>query len=320
MCKQNKNSSLISIVIPTYNRGSLIHDTLNSVVNQSYNNWECLIIDDGSTDNTIEVLQPYLKHDQRFKLYSRSSDHKKGPSGCRNQGIDLSKGEYIIFFDSDDIVHPDNLKICLDILDSHKEFSYCRYDKKPFKGDWQSREFEKKEDLKISPVSLKVIHKIVTNELPFACCTVMWRRKVLGEMRFNEKLSYAEEWEYYIRILVKGIKGASLNTELYYNRKHSNSNTGQFWAYNAERRRSNIAAVLKTIETLHLNNLLNAYLNKYFMRLGFFLNSSEVLQKTLVYSEKGVIYKCKYLVGFYLYPVLKPMFRLKERFLKKIKN
>ena len=303
---------LVSIIIPTYNRAHLIAETLNSILNQSYKNWECLIIDDGSTDNTEFVVAQFLK-DDRFKYYHRTSGYLKGPSGSRNYGIDIAKGEKIIFFDSDDIVHPDNLKICVDVLNRNPELSYCRYEKQPFTGEWNSAEFDSKEDLDLTILNIKDIDEIVTNDLPFACCTVMWRHNALGTMRFDEKLCYAEEWEYYIRILAGGIEGASLSTALYYNRKHARSNTGEFWAYNEIRRESNIAAVLQTLQTLSQNKLLNDHLSKHFIRLGFFLNSIEVLSKALFYSDKGAIYRYKYLMGFYIYPVLRPFFRLKGK-------
>lgn len=307
----------VSIIVPTYNRAHFIAETLKCIENQSFKKWECLIIDDGSTDNTRELLKPFLEKDQRFKFYSRSKIHLKGPSGCRNQGIELSKGENIIFFDSDDVIHPDNLKICIDILNQYPELSYCRYEKQAFKGEWLNKSFENKDNFKVAVIDLKDIAPIVTNKLPFACCTVMWRRKALGAMRFDEKLSYAEEWEYYIRLLSEGIRGASLNTVLYYHRKHPKSNTGEFWAHHKIRRDSNISAILKSMETLKIKRLLTERLTKYFIRLGFFLDSRQVLQKALSYSAKGMIFKFKYQAGFYLYPVIRPILRLKGKLFKK---
>ena len=110
------NIPQVSIIMATYNRAHLIEETLDSILNQSFINWECLIIDDGSTDNTTEVLRPYLLKDLRLRYSERTKDHKKGLSGCRNQGLELAKGDYIIFFDDDDMVHPDNLKICMEVL------------------------------------------------------------------------------------------------------------------------------------------------------------------------------------------------------------
>lgn len=94
------NNSLISVIIPTYNRAHLINDTLDSVLAQTYTNWECLIVDDGSTDNTKEVISEYINKDKRFNYLLNKRN--KGAQGARNTGVLSSKGEFVIFFDSDD--------------------------------------------------------------------------------------------------------------------------------------------------------------------------------------------------------------------------
>lgn len=98
--------SLVSIIIPTFNRADLISETLDSIVNQNYANWECLVVDDGSTDETTQVVSTYQKKDPRIKLHSRPKSKKKGANSCRNYGLHLSSGDYIQFFDSDDIMKP----------------------------------------------------------------------------------------------------------------------------------------------------------------------------------------------------------------------
>ncbi|WP_165730502.1 glycosyltransferase family 2 protein [Polaribacter sp. 20A6] len=98
-----KINPLVSIIIPTYNRAKLIKETLNSIVAQTYSNWECIIVDDGSTDNMLAILEAYTQKDKRFHYYTRPSTRKKGANACRNYGLDIAKGDYIIFFDSDDV-------------------------------------------------------------------------------------------------------------------------------------------------------------------------------------------------------------------------
>ena len=97
---------LISIVVPTYNNEKFLDKCVESILSQTYHEFELLIINDGSTDNTINVLQPYLKKDQRIKLHNTKN---KGVSSARNLGISKAKGEYICFIDSDDWVEKDYL-------------------------------------------------------------------------------------------------------------------------------------------------------------------------------------------------------------------
>ncbi len=304
----------VSIIMPTFNRANLISESLNSILAQTFVNWECIIVDDGSTDNTKEILQPYLEKDVRFNYVERSSNYSKGPSGCRNMGIDLSKGIYLIYFDSDDIIHPENLQTCFDVI-SKGDYKFCRYDKTPFIGKWEGNSFTN-EPFEIEEFSLKDIAKMVTMEYGFACCTVMWKKCCLNGKRFNEELTYAEEWEFYTRLLIQDITGASINKTLYYNRKHPNSNTGEFWNNDPVRRDSNLKAVKLVINNLSKKGLLSPNLVQYFISTGFFLKEISVIEDVLKYSNAGTLKRLKYLWGFRIYPVLKPFFNLKAKLKK----
>lgn len=93
---------MVSIIIPVYNRADLIPKTLNSVQNQTYQNWECIVVDDRSTDNTKDVIETFCKSDSRFLCFVNNG--LKGAQDARNTGMRLAKGEYIIFLDSDDLI------------------------------------------------------------------------------------------------------------------------------------------------------------------------------------------------------------------------
>lgn len=97
-------SNLVSIIIPNYNRETLIGETLDSIISQTYQNWECIIVDDGSTDKSVEVVEQYIKQDSRFILIERPKSYPKGANACRNIGMKKASGEYLIFFDSDDLM------------------------------------------------------------------------------------------------------------------------------------------------------------------------------------------------------------------------
>ena len=101
--RMNESNPLVSIIIPAFNRADFIAETLDSVYNQTYYNWECIVIDDGSVDDTVEIVERYCFLDTRFKLYQRDRESKGAPT-CRNIGLDKSKGQFIIFLDSDDLL------------------------------------------------------------------------------------------------------------------------------------------------------------------------------------------------------------------------
>lgn len=109
-------NNLISVIIPTFNRASLIGETLDSVLSQTYNNWECIIVDDGSIDGTKEAIEVYSTNDKRFKYFQRPTDRKKGASPCRNYGLEMAKGDYIQFLDSDDLLENNKFEEQIKVL------------------------------------------------------------------------------------------------------------------------------------------------------------------------------------------------------------
>ena len=96
----------ISVIIPVYNREQTIGRCLDSILNQSYGNWECILVDDGSTDRTGHICEAYVRKDNRLRVYHQEN---KGVSVSRNKGLEYACGNYITFVDSDDYVHPDYL-------------------------------------------------------------------------------------------------------------------------------------------------------------------------------------------------------------------
>lgn len=115
-------NDLVSIIIPTYNRAHLIEATLESIMLQTHQNWECIVVDDGSEDATESILDSYSKKDKRIKFFKRPQTLQKGANSCRNYGFELSSGEYINWFDSDDIMLEDFLEKKINSFTSEIQF------------------------------------------------------------------------------------------------------------------------------------------------------------------------------------------------------
>ncbi len=223
----------VSIIVVTYNRASLISDLLDSILNQVFIDWECIIINDGGNDETDRVVGKYLRKDKRFTYIYRPAKYKKGLPGCRNYGLDLAKGTYIVFFDDDDIVHPDILRITTTAITTGT-YDFCHYQKQSF---IESKELPKHimENMVIQGyIDFNWLYRLITYDYAIASCTVLWKKDFLNE-RFNEALQYAEEWEFYNRLFMKQqeFKGLIIENVLYFNRKHPESNTHEF--YNGNR-------------------------------------------------------------------------------------
>lgn len=104
---------LVSVIIPCYNYAHFLPETLESIRQQTFSDWECLLIDDGSTDNTSEVAQIFVQQDYRFRYIQQANS---GPSVARNKGIHESRGEFIQFLDADDLIQPHKLKLQIDVI------------------------------------------------------------------------------------------------------------------------------------------------------------------------------------------------------------
>lgn len=120
--------SLVSIIVPCYKQAEYLSETLDSVLDQTYQHWECVIVNDGSPDNTEEVAKRYLEKDQRFKYVCQEN---QGVSSARNLGIENSVGEYILPLDADDLIGPSYLEKAVRHFKESPETKlvYCKAEK-----------------------------------------------------------------------------------------------------------------------------------------------------------------------------------------------
>lgn len=298
----------------TYNRAGYILESLNSIQSQTFKNWECLIIDDGATDNTKEVIALILEQDSRFKYFKRTSDYKKGLPGSRNYGLDLAKGDYIIFFDDDDIAHPQNLEICVSEL-SNKDISFCRYIREVFVGDFNHR-FDYTKEYNSFEIDVNDVNRILDNTLQFNSCAVMWKKECFENHHFVEHLMYAEEWELYSRIISSGFSGISIDKTLFYGRKHPQSNTGEFYSNISIRRASYVEAILLVIKNLNNKHLLSHFIIRYFISYSLHFKEYDLFERIINVLDISIFEKIRWRL-FYLHLPLRLYFYKKIRKVKK---
>jgi glycosyltransferase involved in cell wall biosynthesis len=167
---------MISIIIPMYNRATLVGETLDSILAQTYTDWECIVVDDGSNDNSVDIVQKYVGNDSRFKLLIRPKDRIKGAPTCRNIGLENSKGEIIYFFDSDDLMSPLLFEKIANTMMLNLHVEYCVFQMDyfivdPNKPIYQTRPFvESKGNL---------LEQILCTRVQVSTQILAWRRSVL---------------------------------------------------------------------------------------------------------------------------------------------
>lgn len=302
-----------SIIIATFNRANFIGATLTSLQDQIFKNWEIIIVDDGGDDNTSEVLEPYLK-DSRFKFYKRPIEYPKGCPGSRNFGLTKATGEFIWFFDDDDIAHPYLLDSCVTELKKIK-IDFCRFERTVF-YDFKKIEFDKTENPGVEIVSKKNLKQLIIGELPFNSCQVIWRKTSLGKEHFREDIIYADDWEFYSHLLSRGLNGVSIGKTLLYARKHQGSATHKYISGNKKIMNSVILANFSVIDLAIKENILDKQLFKFFYRQAIFFNSYPIVKYLVEKSNLNLLNSLKYKIGFYTYPALRPIFNLKSKLKK----
>lgn len=190
----------ISIIIPTYNRVKLISETIDSVLAQSNPNWECIIVDDGSTDNTVAVLKEYASKDDRIKVFERGV-LPKGANACRNIGAKKSTGEYLIFLDSDDLIAPWSVEKRLAAVAEAEEKSLYIFPGANLEVDTGNLTLyypDKGDDFLQNFLGFKRM---------FQTSSSLWHRDYIAQIKFDENLPCWQDCDVHIRGL--------LNTEDY---------------------------------------------------------------------------------------------------------
>ncbi|HKL07776.1 MAG TPA: glycosyltransferase family 2 protein [Bacteroidales bacterium] len=195
----------VTIITPTYNSEKFIANAINSVMNQSYINWEYLIIDDCSNDKTVLLVSEFVKKDNRIKLIQQSVN--QGAAVARNEGIKRADGKYIAFLDSDDYWHVDKLKIQIEAMENENlNFTFTDYYIK----------YENKNDaLRFNSPLKNVYYKDIIKFNYIACSTVMFNQEALGKS-YMPNIRNRQDWGLWINLVQKNKRAVNINKYLMY--------------------------------------------------------------------------------------------------------
>mgnify|MGYP000150118298 CR=1 FL=1 len=222
--------ALVSIIITTYNRANLLGETLDSIISQTYKNWEYIIIDDGSNYYTRELMEFYEEQDTRIKYFPRPSHIKKGATACRNFGFSIANGEFINWFDSDDLMHPEYLrKQITKINEKLYDCSICNF------SVFKKRPKESFFTVNNQSTNKKILNDYISGKINLGIQCTLWKRKTVSNYLFDESLFWAQELDFFFRILKeRELNVGFLNETLIFLRRHEESMTGNFQKFNSE--------------------------------------------------------------------------------------
>lgn len=256
--------ALISIIIPTYNRAHLIGETLDSVLAQTYSNWECIVVDDGSLDRTDMLLDKYSKRDNRFQYIVKPADLKKGASSSRNLGLQIAKGEFIQFLDSDDILAPNKIEVQLDLLKKESKYtiSTCMWVKfnvlsEPLNIFTNNVDYKNFETIK-EYFDLIGLHGGFFPHLNF----LMSRELINYSGYWNESLTVNDDGEFFFRIVLNSEKIVFSDKTYVLYRNNSVDNLS---VLNSENKAISLLNSWRIIEALYIakyNEVNSIYINK----------------------------------------------------------
>lgn len=200
---------LISIIVPCYNQAQFLHDCLKSVTEQSYTNWQCIIVNDGSPDDTETVAMNWVNTDSRFKyIYKKNG----GLSSARNAGILAAEGEYILPLDADDKISANYLEECVKAFSTNPSLSLVYGSAELFgteSGTWNLPQYS--------------YRRLLTENMIY--CSAMYKKQaVLEAGMYDENLTKgSEDWELWIRLLSEHSEVLRLNNICFYYRVKENS-------------------------------------------------------------------------------------------------
>jgi len=280
-------NELVSLIIPVYNSEKLIISTLKSIKEQSYFNWECIIVDDGSTDKSIEIIEEFAKNEVRFKLFSRPLNKQKGANSCRNYGYKKSSGTFVNWFDSDDTMHRDFIakKMAAFVIDKEIDLVLSKTVRVQ---ENTAQIFENRTNL-----TTNLLEDYITRKVSWYMPDGMFRKEFFKEFDFfDEQLKGGQDRDFYIKMLIKNPKVVILDFYATFYLMHTNSiseklyrknNSIENYIYNF----SHFESLLNQVNNLNNLNLLSKKLkDHYFIEIKKKLPSVFYVRKkvTIFYS------------------------------------
>ncbi len=212
---------LISVIVPCYNQAQFLSETLQSVLKQTYSHWECIIVNDGSPDNTEEIAKIYCEKDNRFKYIYKENG---GLSSARNAGINIATGDFIQFLDSDDIILPQKFEVQLKNFPKETGIAISSYmilkknSSKPLVDKYLTHSVGNlREDILFQ----------WDNHFSIPIHTALFRNDYFfkHEIRFKENLKAKEDWVFWVECTQINALYKKDDIVLAYYRKHGNSMT-----------------------------------------------------------------------------------------------
>lgn len=197
----------VSIIIPCYNYGEFLVETLASLIHQSHQNWEAIVVDDGSTDNTESILHPLLKKEKRILFFKQKN---KGVSAARNLGLQYVSGDFVQFLDADDLLSPHKISLQLEYFRQNPNVDICYTDNHYFLNGQPDRWFpdQEMEGKKWMPYffgrGVEAIQALIRNNIAVSSSPLIKKQIVEKSNGFPEDVAHTEDWQFWFDCAFNG--------------------------------------------------------------------------------------------------------------------
>jgi glycosyltransferase involved in cell wall biosynthesis len=217
--------SKVSIIIPTFNRSDLLSRSIKSILNQTYKNWELIIIDDGSTDNTKEVVESFIKLDSR--IFYKYQNNSGGNASPKNLGLKICSGDYITFLDSDDEYLPEKIRLQLEIFETSNVKNLG------FVGCNNLRIFNDIIKTDIVKHRGNIYRHLLDHYFITTPGIIMLKKEVIKIVgNFDENIKFSNDTDFFIRVSKSGFGFDFVNEFLFKYYEHEKSFTNTFQLQN----------------------------------------------------------------------------------------
>ena len=273
------NSPLISIIIPCYNVEPFITTTLQSVLSQTYQNWECIIVNDGSSDDSEKIITDWIIRDQRFNYIFQEN---QGLSGSRNTGLHICKGEYVYFLDADDLLNEITIESLVSLLDQEIDIVFGKTATTSAQNNniISCLEHDLPTNTKIANSNKNLLIKVIENPVNCVAHNRLYKKEFLqkNNLKFEPGLLHEDELWFFETLFYANAIILSDTVTYYYNIGNQNSITNTFSVKNTE-------SYLKILEIIYSKYYLNNELIKF----------KDVISTYITHFKIKIVTHCYYL-------------------------
>lgn len=220
---------IVSVIIPNYNNKGYLDELIQCFKRQTLKEWELIIVDDGSTDDSFESATKHTLKDRRIKVLQRTRKPKGGQT-CRNMGYDVSQGKYVIFFDSDDMISENCLRQRVEYMEEHPDLDFAVFPTHSFKPRADYQTLYKLDVCWGKRIEGDVLDKFLRNEYPFLVVSCIYKRQSIRTIRWREDIPVRQDLMFNLSVIFAGLRYAFCDKaeyDYFYRVEHSATNVSR---------------------------------------------------------------------------------------------